>query len=392
MVQRPSAAFSFYGQPVSLSHFRALLLPFLLTFPSCPFPGPSYFVRMLTPPITELTTRARDVFRMVVDTYLETGHPVGSRTLSKFASLNLSPASIRNVMQDLEELGLLASPHTSAGRLPTEQGLRLFVDGMMQVAETSPEDRAHIKASLAEAGPIESALAHATAALSGLSACAGLVLVPKSERTLRQVAFVSMAQNQALVVLVAGDGSVENRVIDLPPGILPSTLVEAGNYITAMMGGLTLAEAQARLQQEMEQEKQAIDQAAAHLIAKGLAIWSMDGADRPVLIVRGQANLLDDSVAGDLDRVRQLLDDLESKQDIIGLLNNAREGSATQIFIGSENKLFALSGSSVIAAPYHGRDGRVVGVVGVIGPTRLNYARIVPMVDYTAQSLSKLIR
>ncbi|APW72416.1 MULTISPECIES: heat-inducible transcriptional repressor HrcA [Sphingopyxis] len=347
---------------------------------------------MTTPPIIELTTRARDVFRLVVDAYLETGQPVGSRTLSKLATLNLSPASIRNVMQDLEELGLLASPHTSAGRLPTEQGLRLFVDGMMQVAEPSAEDRAQIEASLAEGGPIESALAHATAALSGLSACAGLVLVPKHERVLKQVAFVPMSDEQALVVLVAADGTVENRVIAIPPGLQPSTLVEAGNYVSAMLAGLTLAEAQARVRRELEAERIAIDRAAADLVSRGLAIWSVDGTDRPVLIVRGQANLLDESAVGDLDRVRLLLDELETKQDIAHLLDSAREGSATRIFIGSENKLFSLSGSSVIAAPYHGSDGRVVGVVGVIGPTRLNYARIVPMVDFTAQSLSRLIR
>lgn len=353
---------------------------------------PSYFSAMNMPPITELNTRARDVFRLVVDSYLENGQPVGSRTISKAPSLNLSSASIRNVMQDLEELGLLTSPHISAGRLPTDMGLRLFVDGMMQSAEPRPEDRAQIEASLHEGGPIESALAKATAALSGLSACAGLVLVPRIERVLRQIAFVPMSDNQALAVLVAGDGTVENRILDLPIGITASTLVEAGNYITAMMSGLTLGEAQLRLQQELEQEKLEIDQAAANLVARGLAIWSTDGAERPVLIVRGQANLLDDSVSGDLDRVRQLLDELETKQDIVNLLDNAREGSATRIFIGSENKLFSLSGSSVITAPYHGRDGRVVGVVGVIGPTRLNYARIVPMVDFTAQSLSKLIR
>ncbi|SKB58584.1 heat-inducible transcriptional repressor HrcA [Sphingopyxis flava] len=347
---------------------------------------------MTTPPITELTTRARDVFRLVVDAYLDTGQPVGSRTLSKLAALNLSPASIRNVMQDLEELGLLASPHTSAGRLPTEQGLRLFVDGMMQVAEPSAEDRAQIEASLVDAGPIESALAQATAALSGLSACAGLVLVPKHERLLKQVAFVPMSANQALVVLVADDGTVENRVIDIPPGLQPSALVEAGNYISAMLRGMTLAEAQTRVRREIEAERIAIDRAAADLVSRGLAIWSSDGADRPVLIVRGQANLLDEAAVGDLDRVRQLLDELETKQDIAQLLESAREGSATRIFIGSENKLFSLSGSSVIAAPYRGSDGRVVGVVGVIGPTRLNYARIVPMVDFTAQSLSRLIR
>lgn len=347
----------------------------------------------MTPsPITELTTRARDVFRLVVEAYLENGQPVGSRTLSKFSALNLSPASIRNVMQDLEEAGLLASPHTSAGRMPTESGLRLFVDGMMQVAEPSAEDRAQIEASIAESGPIEAALAQATAALSGLSACAGLVLVPKAERVLRQISFVPLSADQALVVLVAGDGSVENRVIDLPHGVGPSALVEAGNYITATLAGHTLADALARVRRELEAERIAIDRAAQDLVARGLAIWSSDGADRPVLIVRGQAHLLDDGAVGDLDRVRQLLDELESKQEIAALLDSARSGDATRIFIGSENKLFSLSGSSVIAAPYHGSDGRMVGVVGVIGPTRLNYARIIPMVDFTAQTLSRLMR
>lgn len=343
-------------------------------------------------PITELTTRARDVFRLVVDAYLDSGQPVGSRTVSKLAALNLSPASIRNVMQDLEEAGLLTSPHVSAGRIPTESGLRLFVDGMMQAAEPSAQDRAQIEASLSEDGPIEAALAQATAALAGLSACAGLVLVPKAERVLRQIAFVPLSEGQALVVLVAADGSVENRVIALPPGVSPAALVEAGNYVSAMMTGMTLAEAQERMRREIEAERWAIDRAAQDLVTRGLAAWSSDGADRPVLIVRGQAHLIDDGAAHDLDRVRQLLDDLETKQDIAGLLDSARQGNATRIFIGSENKLFALSGSSVIAAPYHGSDGRMVGVVGVIGPTRLNYARIVPMVDFTAQTLSRLIR
>jgi len=212
------------------------------------------------------------------------------------------------------------------------------------------------------------------------------------ERVLKQLAFGPLSANQSLVVLVAGDGTVENRVIDIPPGLNPSALVEAGNYISATLGGLTLSEAMARVRREIEAERIAIDRAAQDLVSRGLAIWSSDGADRPVLIVRGQANLLDDNAVGDLDRVRQLLDELETKQDIAQLLDSAREGAATRIFIGSENKLFSLSGSSVIAAPYRGSDGRVVGVVGVIGPTRLNYARIVPMVDFTAQSLSRLIR
>jgi heat-inducible transcriptional repressor len=346
---------------------------------------------MATTPVTEISERARDVFRMVVENYLGTGQPVGSRTISKLPGINLSPASIRNVMQDLEELGLLSHPHTSAGRIPTEPGLRLFVDGMMQTAEPSAEERAAIESRIGRGGPIEEALSQATAVLSGLSACAGIVLVPKREPMLRQFGFVQLSPHQALAVMVGSDGSVENRVIDLPPGTTASALAEAGKYVSARLTGLTLQEAQARLLSEISAGRAALDQASQELVSRGLAIWSEDGASRPVLIVRGQANLIDQSAAADLERVRQLLDELEGKQEIARLLDSARAGQGMKIFIGSENKLFALSGSSVIAAPYRDGDGKVVGVVGVIGPTRLNYARVVPMVDFTAQALSRLL-
>jgi heat-inducible transcriptional repressor len=345
----------------------------------------------MTAPVTELTDRARDVFRIVVESYIDSGQPVGSRTISKLSPLNLSPASIRNVMQDLEEFGLLAAPHTSAGRMPTEIGLRLFVDGMMQAAEPSLEERTVIESRLSVGGPVEGALAAATLALSGLSACAGIVLVPAHEVRLKQFAFVPLSAAQALAVLVGDDGSVENRVIDLPLGMMPSDLVEAGNYMTAQLSGLTLAEAQARVGNELKRGRAALDKTAQGLVESGLAVWTKDGAARPVLIVRGAANLIDDAAAADLERVRQLLDEIEGQEEIARLLDSAREGAATKVFIGAENKLFALSGSSVIAAPYHGRDGRVVGVVGVIGPTRLNYARVVPMVDFTAQTLTRLL-
>ena len=345
----------------------------------------------MTAPVTELTDRARDVFRIVVESYIDSGQPVGSRTISKLSPLNLSPASIRNVMQDLEEYGLLAAPHTSAGRMPTESGLRLFVDGMMQAAEPSLEERTVIESRLSVGGPVEGALAAATLALSGLSACAGIVLVPAHEVRLKQFAFVPLSKEQALAVLVGDDGSVENRVIDLPLGMMPSDLIEAGNYMTARLSGLTLAEAQARVGSELKRGRAALDKTAQGLVENGLAVWTKDGAARPVLIVRGAANLIDDAAAADLERVRQLLDEIEGQEEIARLLDSAREGAATKVFIGSENKLFALSGSSVIAAPYRGRDGRVVGVVGVIGPTRLNYARVVPMVDFTAQTLTRLL-
>ena len=349
------------------------------------------------PAVPELSDRARSVFRVVVESYLRSGAPVGSRTISQLSGLSLSPASIRNVMQDLEEAGLLAAPHVSAGRMPTETGLRLFVDGMMQADEPSEHERAAIErgiGGLAAGGlgdPGEDALAAASAVLSGLSACAGLVLVPKQEPILRQFAFVPLSGTQALAVLVGADGSVENRVVALPPGTASSALVEAANYISSELQGLTLGDAQARLTAEIGLGRAQLDRASRDLVERGLAVWSTDGADRPVLIVRGQANLIDRAAAEDLERIRQLLDELEGKEEIARLLEGARAGSATKIFIGSENKLFALSGSSIIAAPYRAREGRVVGVVGVIGPTRLNYARVVPMVDFTAHALSRLM-
>ena len=352
--------------------------------------GPGTYMGAMTP-VTELSERAREVFRMVVESYLGAGLPVGSRTISRLPGVNLSPASIRNVMQDLEELGLISHPHTSAGRVPTESGLRLFVDGMMQVAEPSAQERAAIEARLERGGPIEEALSAATAALSGLSACAGIVLVPKREPVLKQLGFVQLSPSQALAVMVGAEGTVENRVIELPPGVTASALAEVGNYVSARLSGLTLHEARARLAGEISRGKAALDRTAGELIERGLATWSEDGDRRPVLIVRGQANLVEPGAAADLERVRQLLDELDSKEEIVRLLDSARAGQGMKIFIGSENKLFALSGSSVIAAPYRGGDGKVVGVVGVIGPTRLNYARVVPMVDFTAQALSRLM-
>jgi len=347
---------------------------------------------MQSPPIVELNDRAREIFRQIVESYLASGTPVGSRTLAKLGAIGLSPASIRNVMQDLEEMGLLAAPHTSAGRMPTEIGLRLFVDGMMQMGDPSPEDRAAIEEQLRGDGrPFEDVLSRTTAVLSGLAACAAIVMVPKAEPVLRQLSFVPMSPGRALAVLVGADGTVENRVIELPAALPPAALIQASNYINARLTGLTLAEAAEHMRGEIAAERAELDTLARGVVEKGLAVWSSDGAQRPVLIVRGQAHLIDERNAADLERVRSLLADLDGKEDLVRVLDLAREGDAMKIFIGSENKLFSLSGSSVIAAPYRATGDRVVGVIGVIGPTRLNYARVVPMVDYTARALSRLI-
>ncbi|MDJ0977713.1 MAG: heat-inducible transcriptional repressor HrcA [Erythrobacter sp.] len=346
---------------------------------------------MSSPPISELTDRARDIFQRVVEGYIETGQPVGSKTIASDGALNLSPASIRSVLADLESLGLLAAPHTSAGRMPTDAGLRIFVDGMMRVAEPTPEERVRIEAGLAETGAVEQALTKASALLSDLSGAAGMVMVPTREARLAQFNLVDLGHGRALAVLVDEEGGVENRVLDLERIASSSALEQASNYITARLSGRTLSEAARAMRAEIAAERSELDEASRDLVERGLAVWSEDTEERPVLIVRGAANLLDETALDDIERVRSLLDDLEDKQSVAALLESAREADATRIFIGSENRLFGLSGSSVIASPYRDREGRVVGVLGVIGPTRLNYARVVPMVDLTARSLGKLI-
>lgn len=348
-------------------------------------------VVMTSPPITELTDRAREIFRQVVEGYIESGLPVGSKTLASDSGIDLSPASIRSVLADLEGLGLLAAPHTSAGRVPTDAGLRIFVDGIMQVAEPTSEERTQIEARLGGNGPVERALEQASSLLSDLSGAAGMVMVPTQEARLQQFNLVDLGQGRALAVLVGEDGGVENRVVELGRAAAPSALEQASNYVSARLLGRTLSEAAAAMRQEIKQGRSQLDNASRDLVERGLAVWSEDTDARPVLIVRGAANLLDETALEDVERVRSLLDDLEDKQSVATLLESAREAEATRIFIGSENRLFGLSGSSVVASPYRDRDGRVVGVLGVIGPTRLNYARVVPMVDMTARSLGKLI-
>ena len=346
---------------------------------------------MPSPPVSELNDRAREIFRLVVEGYLASGQPVGSKALAGEGGVNLSPASIRSVLAELETLGLLAAPHTSAGRMPTESGLRLFVDGMMQVAEPTAEERAAIERRISSDGPIEQALEQVSAMLSDLSGAAGMVLVPRREPRLAQMTLMPLSRDRALAILVGEDGQVENRLVELAGGTSPATLEEASNYLSARLAGRTLAEAAKAMRTEIAAGKSRLDEASRDLVERGLAVWSEDAARRPVLIVRGQAKLLDEGALGDIDRVRSLIDDLENKRSIADVLDSAREAEATRIFIGSENRLFALSGSSIIASPYRDREGNVVGVLGVIGPTRLNYARVVPMVDFTARSLGKLI-
>jgi len=345
--------------------------------------------------LAALNERSREIFRSIVESYLTTGEPVGSRNLSRILPISLSPASVRNVMSDLEQLGLIYAPHTSAGRLPTELGLRFFVDALMQIGDLTEGDRRSIEAQVAAGGTnksVEAVLTEASQMLSGLTRSAGIVLTVKNNVRLKHIEFVRLEPERALAVLVAEDGQVENRVLNVSAGLPTSALTEAGNFLNARIRGKTLAELRAEIESAATQGQAELDQLTQKIIAAGLASWSGGEYDDRQLIVRGHANLLDDLHAlDDLERVRSLFDALETKRGVIDLLGRAERADGVRIFIGSENKLFSLSGSSTIVAPYRDGEGRIVGVIGVIGPTRLNYARVIPMVDYTARVVSRLL-
>lgn len=336
------------------------------------------------------TERPREVFRYLVEAFLASGEPVGSRTLSQRLPLTLSPASIRNVMADLEAMGLLYAPHTSAGRVPTEKGLRLFVDGLLEIGELAPDERIAIEARMSGSGrSIEDVLTQATQSLAGLSRCAGLMVTAKQDSALKHVEFVSVAPGKALVILVSEDGQVENRIINTPPGLPVSALLEASNYLGARLRGRTIDAARAEILTELENERLELDGLTAKLVAEGLA--TLAGPEK-VLIVRGTSHLLDNVAAqADIERIRTLFDDIERKADLIRLLELAKDGDGVRIFIGSENRLFSLSGSSIVAAPYANAAGKIVGVIAILGPTRLNYGRIIPMVDHTAKVIGRLL-
>jgi heat-inducible transcriptional repressor len=346
--------------------------------------------------LQQLNERSREIFRQIVESYLATGEPVGSRNISRLITMPLSPASVRNVMSDLEHLGLIYAPHTSAGRLPTELGLRFFVDALMQVGDITEPERQAIEAQLASVGraqSVEAAIGEALTRLSGLTRAAAVVLTAKADARLKHIEFVRLEPERALVVLVSEDGQVENRVVPLPPGVPASALVEASNFLNAHIRGRTLSEARTEMETALAQSRAELDALTQKIVAAGLASWSGGQGDERQLIVRGQAHLLEDLHAmEDIERVRLLFDDLENKREMIDLLGRAERADGVRIFIGSENKLFSLSGSSTIIAPYGDASGRIVGVLGVIGPTRLNYARVIPMVDYAARIVGQVFK
>ncbi|MCP5037394.1 MAG: heat-inducible transcriptional repressor HrcA [Rhodobacteraceae bacterium] len=343
--------------------------------------------------LADMNARSREVFRRLVEGFLETGDPVGSRTLTRSMTESVSAATIRNVMQDLEFMGLLDSPHTSAGRIPTELGLRMFVDGLLEVDELTKDDREKIDLTLAANEPdMGNMMDRIGSALSGITAGASLVLTPKHEAPIRHIEFVSLSQTRALVVLVFADGHVENRLFTPPLGQTPSSMREAANFLNALAEGLTIGELKARIKDQIGLRRQELNILARTLVEDGLALWENEGDGQERLIVRGRANLLSEGTdEAELERIRSLFDDLERKRDISEFLDLAESGEGVRIFIGSENKLFSLSGSSLVVSPYMNSDRKIIGAVGVIGPTRLNYGRVVPIVNYTAELVGKLI-
>ncbi len=343
--------------------------------------------------VDELNKRSLEIFRELVDAYIETGEPVGSRTLSRRLNTPLSPATIRNIMADLEEAGLLYAPHTSAGRLPTEVGLRFFVHGLLEVGDVSKKERDHIDQLCQGSGQsVSSVLEEATTALSGLSKCAGLVMAPKTEAPLKHLEFLYLGPERALVVLINQDGVVENRLIEVPKGITPSILNEATNYISSrLLLGRTLAQAKTIINEELTHHQAYLDELTAKVVSAGLAVWA-GGEQGGALIVKGQSNLLNDvTEVNDLNQIRELFQVLDTKEILHQLIDASIKADGIQIFIGSENNLFKLSGCSLVVSPYHNSRKEIVGAIGVIGPARMNYGRIIPLVDYTAKMVGRLI-
>jgi len=339
-----------------------------------------------------LDARSAAVLRDIVEQYLETGEPVGSRTLSRRLPINVSPATIRNVMADLTDAGLLFAPHTSAGRLPTERGLRLFVDGLLHFGELSEDERGAISAALGASGrSLEDTLADASSMLAGLSSAAGLVLAPKSEGPLKHIEFVPLGSGRSLVVLVSGDGHVENRVIDTPPGLPPSALQQAGNYLNARIAGRPLGELRRIVAEEMVANRTQLDALSAQIVEAGLATWTSEGRGGS-LIIRGQARLLADVTQIErLSAIQALFERLEAQETMLRLLELAEQSDGVRIFIGAESGLFGTSGISMVVSPARNEAGRILGAIGVIGPTRINYGRIIPVVDYTARVIGRLL-
>jgi heat-inducible transcriptional repressor len=348
-------------------------------------------------PLQELDQRSRDIFRHIVDNYLHTGDRTGSRTLSQQLKTSISPATIRNVMADLEMLGLIYAPHTSAGRMPTDIGLRFFVDSFMELGNLSTSERSSIDTQMKAVSSektFDNVLTEASQLLSGLSRTAGLVVTTKADLRLKHIEFIRLEPTKALAVIVGENGSVENRILTLPPGTTASTLIEAANFINAKIAGHTIVEANKLLSSMQELTRNELDSLSQKLVSAGIATWAGTSDGQPgQLIISGHANLLEDLEASeDLDRVRQLFGELEAKDNFMKLLELTETGDGVRIFIGSENKLFSLSGSSVIVAPYRDNAQKVVGALGIIGPTRLNYSRLVPMVDYTANVISRILQ
>ena len=339
-----------------------------------------------------LDIRSAAVLREIVEQYVETGEPMGSRTLSRLLPHKLSPATIRNVMADLTDAGLLFSPHTSAGRLPTERGLRLFVDGLLQFGELSDEERTNINLALAQSGrSLQDTLAHASSLLSGLSAAAGLVLAPKGEGPVKHIEFVPLSPGRALVVLVSADGQVENRIIETPPGLPPSALQQASNFLNAHLSGLTLAELRKHMGAKLAADRSALDELTSAVIEAGLATWASDGRSGS-LILRGQGRLLEDiDQLEKLSAIQALFERLETEETLLKLLDLAEESDGVRIFIGAESGLFGTAEVAMVVAPARNAQDRIVGAIGVIGPTRINYGKIIPVVDYTARVIGRLL-
>ena len=332
-----------------------------------------------------LNDRARILLKTLVERYISEGEPVGSRTLSKHAGLDLSPASIRNIMADLEEMGYVASPHTSAGRVPTPRGYRFFVDTLLTVRPLAQVEVSQLESSLMPSDP-QRLMTAASTLLSDLSQFAGLVMTPRRSPAFRQVEFISLSDKRILLIIVTMEGEVENRVILTDKPYSASALTEAANYFNQNFAGHSFDQVRSKLRDELGRMRDDI----THLMSAAVDAGSQ-AASQENVVVSGSRKLLDvQELSSNMGNLRRLFDAFEQKTGLLQLLDQSRNAAGVQIFIGGESELLPLDECSLVTAPYS-VDGQVVGTLGVVGPTRMAYERVVPIVDITAKLLSSAL-
>ena len=340
----------------------------------------------------ELSHRSKQIFKSVVETYLETGSPSGSETILKKGLIDLSSSSIRSILAELQKEGFLYAPHTSSGRLPTDKGMRLFVDGLLEFGRLSKNEQENIKQQCVSKGAsFQDVLEEASKLISGLSNHAGIVVAPKFQNKIKHIEFIRLNNSQVMSIIASINGQIENRIINEKGLYSDNTLKEISNYLNSKYTNKNIDEIKKNIKDDIKNSKGRLEVLSKNLVKKGI-LELEPNTENPYIFLHGQSSLLgDEIISKDLDQIRKLFDEIENKNTFVNILENTNAAKGVQIFIGSQNFLFKHSGLSMVMAPYKNKAQEIIGAIGVVGPTRLNYSRIVPLVDYTSKIIGKVL-